>query len=106
MRRLHSGHKYHVEGVPSSLIAKKPPIIDFSQLNIVGYSSAITKIVVRAFLPRKLPLQLSKGLGKSFFLIMIFIISNIYYIEDTFIRGVILYGPAGTGKSTIVMYVI
>jgi hypothetical protein len=63
MRRLHLGHKYHVKGVRSSMIVQTKPIIDFSRIEIAGYSSAIEQIVQHVFSPRKLSTDLCKQLG-------------------------------------------
>jgi hypothetical protein len=64
MYRFHLGHKYHVEGVKSSVMFQPEPTVDFSKMKTAGYSLTIKYIIERVFAPRKLSTELCNQFGK------------------------------------------
>ncbi|CAF1281416.1 unnamed protein product [Adineta steineri] len=82
--RLHLKHKYRVEGVELSMINKKAQI-DYTKLKLAGCTPAIEEIVKKVFRPRKFSADLCREIGVQY------------------VRGVILHGPPGTGKTSTIL---
>ena len=83
---------------------KKKAQIDYTKLKLAGCTSAIEEIVKGVFRPRKFPSNMCREIGKCH-LFDDHIISNMCFIEMQYVRGVILHGPPGTGKTSIILYV-